>query len=320
MRVKKRMKDLQFVVALSLSAVIVTMLAIPAVAYTIDGCMDDWGVNLSEDWSVEDTWVPSSPTTYWSVEDNIDCSQYYSSAKYCGVHITGIGTSYTRCAEPKVIMWKKGWLPHSYKQPYHERRWSARSRELNDIEAMYSDTNATHAFIAIVTSIPLDTVMGDLAIDLDNDPNTGNRGYEYGIVLNGADKGNVYKNPGWSDTDRFKGSGPYRVTNGTVVGTANVKYVDQDIFDFGYTNWVIEISVPKSVFGNFDRFGKLHTTLYCGNDLVEINHCHAPTPPPTSTPPLSEEIPEFSTIAIPLGVTLALFYYFRRRKTIGKRE
>jgi hypothetical protein len=116
MRVKKRMKDIQLVVALSLSAVIVTMLAIPAVAYTIDGCMDDWGVNLSEDWSVEDTWVPSSPTTYWSVEDNIDCSQYYSSAKY---------------------------LPHSYKQPYHERRWSARSRELNDIEAMYSDTNAT---------------------------------------------------------------------------------------------------------------------------------------------------------------------------------
>ena len=294
-------KAIHLVLSLSLPAVIVAILPMPVMAYTTDGYLDDWGVNLSEDWSLEETWVPSSPGAYWTVEDNIDCSQYYSK-NYCGVHISGVGTSYTHHAEPRIILWKRGWWVCSYKQPYHERVWSARSRELNDIEAMYFDTNETHAFFAILTSIPRDTVMGDLAIDLDGDPNTGKHGYEYGIDLEGESTNNVYLNSNWSDTNRFKGSGPYRVTDGTVIGTAKVEYVDQDIHDHGYTNWVIEVSVPKSVFGDFVGPGRIHTTLYCGNDIVEI----------TQTP--QKEIPEFSHIAIPLTIATVLFYYYSRKR------
>ncbi|MFZ2071530.1 MAG: hypothetical protein WAV32_08065 [Halobacteriota archaeon] len=297
-------RGIQLVVAMSLFILIVTMMSMSAWAYTIDGDMSDWGVNLSANWSLEATWVPSSPTAYWIVEDNIDCSQYYSSANYCGVHITGIGMSSTHYAEPKVILQSGGWTVRSYNQPYHERGWAAHARELNDIEAIYFDTNVTHAFFAILTSIPPDTVMGDLAIELAGNPNTGNYGYEYGIVLNGANKNDVYQNPKWSDTDRFKGSGPYRVTGGALVGTAEVVYTDTGILDYGSTNWVIEIRVPKSVFGNFDRFGKLHTTLYCGNDVVEISGSHCK----------ECEVPEFTYIVIPLGATLGLFYYYHRKR------
>jgi hypothetical protein len=303
------------------------MLTLPAMAYTIDGCLDDWGVNLSEDWSLEETWVPLSPTTEWVVEDNLDCSQYYSGANYCGVHITGSGTSYTYYAEPEIKMRKIGWWVSSNKQPYHERGWSARSRELNDIEAMYFDANETQAFVAIVTSIPLDKVMSDLAISFGDNLTTGDPGYECGIVLGGENKGTVYHNPEWSDTDRFKDSGPYRITGGTVIGTANVEYQDQRIFDFDCTNWVIELSVPQSVFEDFDSLTELHVTLYCGNDIVEIipelqtppaEPTTPPTSPPLTTPPLTtppeEEIPEFSTIAIPMSITLVLLYYYRRKR------
>ncbi|MFV9677446.1 MAG: PKD domain-containing protein, partial [Methanosarcinales archaeon] len=53
----------------------------------------------------------------------------------------------------------------------------------------------------------------------------------------------------------------------------------------------------------------------------EISYVHAtltkptPTPTPTPTPPPEEEeIPEFSTIAIPLSITLVLLYYYRRKR------
>ena len=255
-------------------AAMIAILAIPAMAYTIDGYLDDWGVNLSEDWNMKETWVPLSSTTEWVVEDNLDCFQYYSGANYCGVHITGSGTSYTHYAEPEIKMRKIGWWVSSNKQPYHERGWSARSRELNDIEAMYFDTNDTHAYVAIVTSIPLDKVMSDLAISSSD-------GYECGIALGGENKGTVYYNPEWSDTGRFKDSGPYRITGGTVIGTANVEYQNQCIFDFDSTNWVIELSVPQSVFEDFDKITKLHVTLYCGNDVVEVIPVK-PTPIPAA--------------------------------------
>ncbi|KAF5430515.1 hypothetical protein C5S36_12895 [Candidatus Methanophagaceae archaeon] len=37
-------KGRQLLVTFALSTVIVAMLTLPAMAYTIDGCLDDWGV------------------------------------------------------------------------------------------------------------------------------------------------------------------------------------------------------------------------------------------------------------------------------------
>ena len=269
-------------------------MTVPAMAYNIDGDLDDWGLR---NWhnglnnGAESNWVPSSPTCDWIVEDNIDGETYpgyidWSGYSATGVHIQGQGTSYNPYAEPKITdRWGR-----VYAQPA--------GGEAYDIEALYFDSDATNAYFAIVASIS-ESNMGDLALDIDKSGI-----YEYGIVLQGSGKGDVYYNPAWSAPGDFPSSEPYRITSGTVTDTAEVIYQNSGISDNGCGNYIIEISVPRSALGSpsSDQLSNLHATMSCGNDEIEIKGVSW------------DEIPEFATIAIPVGMIFGLFYFYRRKR------
>ena len=302
------------VMAVLLLVLVLFMLTCDAMAYRVDGDLGDWGLNLSGDWNRVETWMPASATADWIVEDNIDCESHPKARPrgYCGIHIKGSGTSYSNYTEPKITWYGKTWygVKKAFKneQPSGRRRNDARTREVNDIEAMYFDTNETHVFFAFVTSIPPDDdKMGDLAIDLDNDKDTGSYGgYEYGIGLQGMYRGMVCRNPEWSGTIDFPYNIiPYRMVNGTITGRAAVKYVILNISDYECPNWAIEIGVPREAFGNpsAEQVSNLHITLSCGNDIIEIGEVS-----------WDYEIPEFSNIAVPLIISILLYYYYHRRK------
>jgi len=304
------------VIILSLILVLVLPLAIavPAMAYTIDGDLDDWGVNLSKDWSLNSTWVPSGDTIDWIVEDNIDpdCPTHgapgedwkghncldWTGYNATGVHIKGTGSSYSTYNEPV--------FPDGiYEQPA--------GGENLDIEAMYFDDDSHYAYFAIVISMGPEgytdqfgrhTDPGDLALDLDRDES-----YEYGIVLTDHEnctQGMIVKNPTWSKPTDFSSSKPMRIENcSSATGTATVVYENTSISDYGAGNWVIEIKAPKTALGEplYQQISNLHATITCGNDVIEIEEVS-----------WDYEIPEFATIAIPVSMIFGLFYYYRRKR------
>ena len=172
--------------------------------------------------------------------------------------------------------------------------------EAYDIEAMYFDSNGTDAFFAVVTSF---RYTGDLGIDLNNDGVC-----EYGIATRPLrpNYGIVYKDPVWINPIN-PSEAPGRITDGTIVGTAMMRQA-QIGPDPGWKpnipNYVIEIMVERSVLGNptAGQLSEIFLTMWCGNDTIVLSL------------KWTEEIPEFSTIAIPIAATIGVFYYFRRKR------
>lgn len=268
-------------------------------AYAIDGDLSDWGLteltNIAN-WGTASSWVPDSPA-YYKVEDNED-PDYGGS--YTGIHIQG--PPQATYNEPKIQNEYGTWV----KQPY--------GGEHCDIEALYFDRDPTlgsgNVYIAIMASYDPSTnpvtKMGDLRIILG--------GSEYGIIVIGHDgltSGAVYENPNWIPT---QDPGPgwiicphnyYRIdaanpgsfkTLGTVVLNTNAGLPN----DKSKPNYVIEISAQKSAFNNPES-GDLQLTMWCANDRIELED-------------VNFEIPEFTTIAIPVAMILGLFYFFRRKR------
>jgi len=289
------MRSRKLITTLSLTVVMLAVMAVPAMAYVIDGDLDDWGVDLSAGLGGDKSaWVPSSLTADWIVEDNIDGASYpgykdWTGYSATGVHIKGHGTSYGLYAEP-TIEDKNGKM---WVQPV--------GGEQSDIEAFYFDSDATNAYFAIVTSVPESgwIAIGDLALDIDKDGY-----YEYGIALHGTDKGKVYKNPTWTKPSDFPDSEPCRITGGKPTGNGLISYNDTHISDNERTNYIIEVSVPRDALGNppGTQLSNLHATITCGNDVIELEEV------------TWEEIPEFTTIAIPVGMIFGLFYFYRRKR------
>ena len=273
---------------LSLTAVmLVAMMTVPAMAYDIDGDLSDWGVDPGSDWD----------------------------------------------SETAKVQIKENW-PYAGGNPGDERC---------DIEAMYidEDENGPWIYFGIVTSTPEQgftygshrIIPGDLALDL-NPPagwlkpydSDGKYGFEYGVKLtsydySGAGKGtpvpghigSVFENPVWKKispsiisqnnaefSNMVQGSGrsmlKWEATDG------DIAYVQDDWSDEGYVNYVIEMRIPKSALG-ISEGGVLNlvATQSCTNDIIESELTYTP-------------IPEFSTIAIPVGMILGLFYFYRRKR------
>lgn len=172
--------------------------------------------------------------------------------------------------------------------------------EAFDIEYACSDNNGTHLFIGGVTSF---RYTGDTGIDLNNDGIC-----EYGIVTRPLQPnyGVVYKDPIWSEPLN-PGEAPGQVIGGTIVGMATMAQV-QIGPDPGWKpnipNYVIEIMVERSVLGNptAGQLSEILITMWCGNDEIVLGV------------KWTEEIPEFSTIAIPAIAVLGLFLFFNKRK------
>lgn len=288
-------------------------LALPkAMAITIDGDLSDWGITLDElrdglnDSSVPgengnvSAWLPNSGIRF-VIEDNVDPKLGYADAYAEGVHIKGMGSSYSTYYEPLI---------DGEPQPL--------GREKFDMEAMYLTEDEDFIYIAIVYSgKPAD--IGDLALDLDGNKSTGDYGYEFGVRLyypsthpvRNTMVGNstlyeIYdtSSPGsWKDATHSDASPARLKINalGDPLGYAPGFWRDTKIMDFGRTNYIIELAIPKVFVGMENKNlpqqplpKNFHLTEYCGNDDIDI------------------PIPEFGLLAIPVGLMLGLVYIVRR--------
>jgi hypothetical protein len=318
------MKRLKFLTLLPLCFLMLTTLALPAMAYTIDGDISDWGVNLASVYNGNNNgWIPQGhPNVEWIVENNID-PRYTNDPSYpdhsgyssTGVHMKGTGSnSNTLDIEPK--MYHPDWWSNAngrggyYLQPS--------GGEPYDVEAVYFDDDNTSMYIAIVTSVPPGGSggykMGDIALDINqNDGKTGDAAYEYGIetLKNGSTTaGTVLENPTWEDpaSNQFSQNGPYNCSGGSKVGSGTLVYKNstiQETVNTGtYYKYIIEARIPKSAIGNpsAGQMANLHLTIGCGNDVVEFK------------PTFKTNIPEFPTIVLPVAAIMGLMLIFGRRK------
>ena len=280
-----------------------------ALAYTVDGNLNDWGVDLSKGLAGNaSAWVPASKTTDWKVEDDIDdecvpntgiygpCADWDTAlpgynAK--GTHIQGSGKNYTHYSEPASIVGGRKYDGRAGGEPY-------------DIEALYFDDTPGYAYFAIVTSMPESgytdrwgrhTDTGDLALDLDRSDATGQYGYEYGIKTSGPNKGQVCYLPKWTlpnAASGFPSNAPSTMscngTNSKVMGNAAIVYANSGQQDHTFPNYVIEIKVDKRFIGSPQKgdLSDLHTAITCGNDVIEIGGYSYDYP-----------APEFASAAIP---------------------
>ena len=333
------MKQVNVITILSLTAVVLAMMAVPAMAVpsSIDGDLHDWNLGalyIPTNWNSETSWVPNpdSSSVYFSVEDNkykdyVGNDKYKFSDEYWyrntgGVHIKRTaGTSGTYEDNPEGLL-------NGYYQPS--------GGEICDLEAIYIDSTPGTIYFAIIHSIrgqddqSPEMYMGDLMINVGGDT--------YGIVLNGPNKGDVYKNPTWkltgSSPNPWSGhwgwvdnSEPWRVDQaasasgkvgtGTVAWNTVANALPQDNYHV-YTqppktlftihsgeNYVIEGAIPANLLGN-PTMANLETLCWCGNDVLQLGE-------------VKFEIPEFTIIAIPAGMIIGLFYLFRRKRQ-SKRE
>lgn len=269
-------------ILMALALIILLAPAVMAYDHTIDGDLSDWGLSklYTGDWSQNDTWVPDLPGIRFVVEDNYD-NDLAPYTSYVGVHIVGVSPSYTYYDEP-------------YQEPIGE--------ELYDVEAMYVDENDTHIFVALVVSAE-SWAIGDLALNLDADVTTGGYGYEFGVKLNttsGVLYG-IYETPNddcWTEPIHGPASAPATidVNNATYMGINAVgAWVDMGVSDWGRTNYVIELAIPKSAVG---MDGKnladaplpkvIRLAEPCGNEDIPIT------------------IPEFISMLVPIMAIIGL--------------
>jgi hypothetical protein len=292
--------SLMVAVALIVASSFSTVYAVVCDKYNIDGDLSDWGVDLTGNWSLNETWLPKEGVEF-VIEDNRD-PRY---GDVTGVHIKGKGSSYTTYYEPKA-MHKDGFL---VVEPLGGEKW--------DLEAIYRDYDSNCLYFAVVTSLPPDgkgdLAPGDLALDVDRNASTGKYGYEYGVKLGsntGLSQWEIGYLPDWKEPTYVVGNRPALFSSylagGGKVGEAVGVYKDIGITDPAsgtgewepVTNYVIEVAIPLSAIGNpaYPAAVRHHLADGCGNDSIRI--------------------PEFFTVAIPLVMlfgTVTLLYRRRQR-------
>ena len=278
--------NLQKTIATSMIALLaVALSASMAAAYTIDGNLSDWGVtvNTGGDWSQTATWLPNDGVQF-QVENNVDPKKDAEvgirwhdniSAYATGVHISGISPGYADYYENRVtgINDRTGWafptgIPNQ-------------TAELYDLEAMYVDEDNYHLYFAIVLSCDATSVPGDLGLDVTSATGDG-YDYEYGVVIHdsagiyNASSRDIKSVSDWSECTLVTNCSPYRILNGTTVGTATVAYVkngpdpEPDIESDYPATYIIEGKVPKSVIG-YTFQCQYHYAALCGNDEITIH-------------------------------------------------
>jgi hypothetical protein len=156
-----------------------------------------------------------------------------------------------------------------------------------DAEAMYATREGGFAYLAIVTGFP-DTgygvhIPGDIAIDFGF---TGT--YSYGIKTYGANKGKMYKNLSSSSWANGLWSGvgdPTYIKSGLgdYVGDVDLDYIhsyyDTTGLDPSNDHYVIEVGIPESYFpSDWTTGGKIHWTMSCSNDAIDLNVPRTPEP------------------------------------------
>lgn len=171
-----------------------------------------------------------------------------------------------------------------------------------DAEAMYTFTDNSNLYIALVTGLSPNTPTsgnsygpGDFAIDFGRDGS-----FEFGIQTTGADKGKVYKNVVW-DLGLWDANNQYinnshqpanalhptSIRSGTYAGVGQLIYdanlgfnnMGQYINDYHY---VIEAAIPLAVFTGFSGLFDIHWTMNCANDSISVDPELARVPEPAT--------------------------------------
>ncbi len=233
--------------------------------YTVDGSVDDWGVNIS---STEytgqgylDVNTPTSSTADFYTEDNAD----HTSPRY-----TLVGPGYTQ------------------------------SGNIYDAEALYFDNDGTYGYIALITGTCFNDYFfpGDIAISVNSSASDinlfdlypspqikGTVPYNYAITLTEktADAELVSVSEWWSvyyDTDPydFSDADPWKVKTGQSIGDIEYKYTQ--VMD----HWIYEVSFKLDDLGLTDGDTlDIRWTMQCGNDYLFIDDATVnPVPEPTT--------------------------------------
>lgn len=189
--------------------------------------------------------------------------------------------------------------------------------EVFDIEAMYLRMDASHLRVGIVTSFPeagvadpyntaIWIVAGDLLIDVQHQTGPA---WDYAVILNGADKGDLYHDPSLVLPNANVGipaNGPSNVDvahSGLPISRVQVAWHNYgDLEGYGSDTWGIELSIPLGQLGvGYGELVTVHHTMGCGNDALSLSGAMTAVPEPTT----------LSILAI--GATVPVLRAWRRR-------
>jgi len=228
-----------------------------SMAYLIDGNVSDWGIDLGAASSKGylNNHLPSGGLDIdYTTEDNADKYKYW----------TEVGPLY------------------SYQNYF-------------DAEAIYFDNDQYYAYIAIIQGLPeagydppgnyahgtwyYEFKPGDIAIDADNGPGTGEYGYEFGLDIS---DGSLYSVSDWEKVyyDDASISNPWAINAGTKKGTVSFVYSTEK-----NSHYVLEAAIPLHLLGldaNTTHSLRIHWTQECGNDYLTLNADVNPVPEPAT--------------------------------------
>ncbi|MFC2061068.1 PEP-CTERM sorting domain-containing protein [Elusimicrobiota bacterium] len=222
-----------------------------AQAYVVDGMVDDWGVDLlsADDKGYLDSNLPSGGLNIDVItEDNADDSE--------------------------------GWQYVGPGQTYDGNQF--------DVEAIYFDNDRDYAYIAIVQGLGINggtapnnpiLMPGDIAIDIDNNSETGAAGYELGISI--ADS-HLYGVTEWDGVfyNQHSVANPWQISSGNDLGLVDFAYSGNQ-----NSHYVLEARIPMSLlnltYGDKHMLN-IHWTQECGNDYLNLEADINPIPEPGS--------------------------------------
>ena len=272
----RKMIILSLILVLGLPLVI----TVPAMAYTIDGDLDDWGVNPAND-----SWTANSPAL--SVYDNwpdgpTSTGEYHNP----GIEQCDIEAMYAADGGAYV------YFAIITSMPPEGHNYNGHHLIPGDLALNLDNDNGTGWYGY------------EYGIKLTNDSRTVS-----------GEIGDVFYMPGWKklnpevaqDVVNFS-----NMVNGTKTGHAEVVYKSYSdwSYDNGASNYVIEMKVPKDALGiSGNGTADLLATVSCTNDALVIeDFTYTPVPEFTTI-----AVP----LAMVLGL---FYYYRRKRQGEGKNK